>query len=126
MSRHELQVQSRDLPQEARPYEETEIPSQDQELSERGADEGIPISGQGEPKTLGGRRGIPCRGGQFNLAYPQRMADGIDHHEEQQLGALRVAEVPRGGEDGIVSWPVCWADETALDEQSLDGQELTV
>src|ERR1700756_4031444 len=75
--RNEVKVDSRDLPQEAKPDEQPHVPAQQDELQDGDADENIPETRRGKVPASP-RQGIPSRGFDGNSAMPQPQAKSVD------------------------------------------------
>jgi len=87
---NEIQVDARYLPEKAEPDEESEIPSQQDELHDGKGDEDIPVTGwrQAPPAF---RQGIPSGGVQRNAAIPQPQAHGVSDNQDTGFEWDRIA-----------------------------------
>ncbi len=115
--RHELQLDARHLPQEARPDEQPEIPAQEQELEQRQAHAAQPPTGQRRLQFPIRRHAVPGRHVERHLRPPDEPhPDDVDERDQQHLRRDRIAQAHRRGDGRVELRPRRVRDQAALQE----------
>ncbi len=116
MRRHEAQLDARDLPQEARPDEQPEVPANEQELENGQAHAAKPPAGQRRLESPARRHAVPAR--EVGLCRPpdESDPDDVDERDQQNFRRDRVSQADRRSDGRIEPGPRCVRDQATLHE----------
>src|SRR6185369_7266619 len=92
VSRDEFQVDPRDVPEETKPDEDPQIPTQENELHNGDTDKHVPETGGGKMPASAGSR-IPSPSVDWDPKVPEQKAKSVDQNQEANFGWNGIAQV---------------------------------
>src|SRR5215469_13621950 len=84
MGRNEIQVESRYLPEKAKPDEEPQVPAQEHKLRDRDTDKNVPVASRSQVPASVWQR-IPRCGVDRDSTVPEPQAKRIDNNEKSDF-----------------------------------------
>src|SRR5882757_10605321 len=100
----EMQVQPRDVPQQPKPEEKAQVPSEQNELKERNAEKGVPIARPREMDSRCIRFRIPGCRVSSDGGPPQPESQRVDQRQQDSLNGDRIARPQCRDDRGIEFW----------------------